>query len=85
MEILTLATGHPTLGIAASSVITAVDCTTVIGPLLASLAFDNNRKFSLLPLVQYDYKQNGNFRLGQLVSPNYIIQGNASAAAKRVS
>ena len=51
-----------------------MDCTTVIGTVLPSLAFDN-QKFSLLPLVQYDYKQNGNSRLGQLVSPNYIIQG----------
>ena len=41
-EILSLATGHPTLGIAASSVITAVDCTTVIGMVLPSLAIDNN-------------------------------------------
>ena len=74
-EILSLATGHPTLGIAAGSVITGMDCTTVIGTVLPSLDFGNNQKFSLLPLVQSDYKQNGNSRLGQLVSPNYIIQG----------
>ena len=42
---------------------------------LPTLAFDNETKFSLLPLVEYGRTQDGKPGIGQLVSPNFIIQG----------
>jgi len=74
-EILSLATGDQTLGIAAGSVITAVSCFRVTGTVLPSLAIDNEKRFSLLPLVEFRYPGNGKTGKGQLYSLNYIIQG----------
>ena len=42
---------------------------------MPSLAFDNETKFSLLPLVDYGPTQAGKLRIGQLVNPKFIIQG----------
>ena len=38
-------------------------------------AFDNDTKSSLVPLVEYGRTQAGKSRIGQLASPNVIIQG----------
>ena len=45
---------------------------------MPTLAFDNETKFSLLPLVEYGRTQDGKSRIGQLVSPNFVIQGKQS-------
>ena len=74
-EILSLAKGKPTFGIASGEVITELSCQKVTGRVLPSLAFDNGRKFSLLPLVDIGPDHSGNPRSGQLVSPNFVIQG----------
>ena len=43
--------------------------------MLPSLALDNGQKFSLLPQVDIGPDHAGNPRSGQLVSPNFVIQG----------
>ena len=74
-EILSLAKGKPTFGIASDDVITELPRRRIIGRVLPSLAFDNGQKFSLLPLVDIGPDHTGNSRSGQLVSPNFVIQG----------
>ena len=74
-EILSLAKGKPTFGIASGDVITELSCRKIIERVLPSLAFDNGQKFSLLPLVDIGPDHAGNPRSGQLVSPNFVIQG----------
>ena len=74
-EILSLAKDKPTFGIASGDVITELSCRKIIGRVLPSLAFDNGQKFSLLPLVDIGPDHAGNPRSGQLVSPNFVIQG----------
>ena len=74
-EILSLAKGKPTFGIASGDVITELSNQKVIGRVLPSLAFDNGRKFSLLALVDIGPDHSGNPRSGQLVSLNFAIQG----------
>ena len=45
---------------------------------MPTLAFDNETKFSLLPLVEYGRTQDSKSRISQLVSPNFVIQGKPS-------
>ena len=49
-----------------------------MGRVLLSLALDNGKKFSLLPLVEFALPRVGKPRQGQLVSPNFILQGKPS-------
>jgi len=77
-EILSLALGKPSFGIASGDVLTELNCFKVAGCVLPSLAFGNDRKYSLQPLVEFGHPQTGEPRQGQLVSPNFILQGKPS-------
>ena len=77
-EILSLALGRPSLAISAGNVITHLTCQPINATVLPTLAFDNETKFSLLPLVEYGRTQDGKSRIGQLVSPNFVVQGKSS-------
>ena len=77
-EILSLALGRPSLAISAGDVITQLTCQPINATVLPTLAFDNETKFSLLPLVEYGRTQYGKSRIGQLVSPNFVVQGKPS-------
>ena len=59
----------------AGDVLTQLTCRPINATVLPALAFDNETKSSLLPLVEYGRTQAGKPRIGQLVSPNFIIQG----------
>ena len=77
-EILSLALAKPSFGIAAGDVIIELACSHVAGKVMPSLALGKDNKFSLLPLVQFEHPRTGKTRIGQLVSPNYIIEGKPS-------
>ena len=74
-EILSLALGRPSFGIASGDVLTELNCFRVVGRVLPSLALDDGKKYSLLPLVEFVHPQVGTPGTGQLVSPNFILQG----------
>ena len=77
-EILSLALGRPSLAVSAGDVITQLTCQPINATVLPTLAFDNETKFSLLPLVEYGRTQYGKSCIGQLVSPNFVIQSKPS-------
>ena len=77
-EILSLALGRPSLAVSAGDVITQLTCQPINATVLPTLAFDNETKFSLLPLVEYGRTQYGKSCIGQLVSPNFVIHGKPS-------
>ena len=77
-EILSLALGKPSFGISSGDVLTELNCFRVMGRVLPSLALDNCKKFSLLPLVEFALPRVGKPRQGQLVSPNFILQAKPS-------
>ena len=83
-EIMSLALGRPSLEISACDVITQLTCQPINATVLPTLAFDNETKFSLLPLVEYGRTRAGKLRKGQLVSPNFIVQGKPSSRFKQV-
>ena len=74
-EILCLALGRPSFGIASGEVLTELNCFRDVGRVLPSLALDDGKKYSLLPLVEFVHPQVGTPGTGQLVSPNFILQG----------
>ena len=61
-EILSLALGRPSLVISAGDVITQLTCQPINATVLPTLAFDNEMKFSLLPLVEYGRTQDGKLK-----------------------
>ena len=69
-EILSLALGRPSFGIASGDVLTELNCFRVVRRILRSLALDDGKKYSLLPLVEFVHPQVGIPGTGQLVSPN---------------
>ena len=70
--------GKPSFEISSGDVLTELNCFLVKGRVLPSLALDNGKKFSLLPLVEFELPRAGKLRQGQLVSPNFILQGKPS-------
>ena len=74
-EILFLALGRPSFGITSGDILTELNCFRVVGRVLPSLALDDGKKYSLLPLVEFVHPQVGKPGTGQLVSPNFILQG----------
>ena len=77
-EILSLALGKPTFGLTAGDALSELNCIPAIGKILPSLAFDNDTKFSLLPLIEFVHPRDGKRSISQLVSPNFIIEGKPS-------
>ena len=77
-EILSLALGKPSFEISSGDVHTELNFFRVVGRVLSSLALDNGKKFLLLPLVESESPRAGKPRQGQLVSPNFILQGKPS-------
>ena len=71
-EILSLALGRPSLAISAGDVITQLTCQPN-AIVLPTLDFDNETKFSLLPLVEIRRTQAGKPRIDQFVSLKFII------------
>ena len=59
-------------------VITQLTCPPINATVFPTLAFDNETKFSLLPLVEYGRTQDSKSLIGQLVSLNFVIQGKPS-------
>ena len=74
-EILSLAQGKPTFGIAAGDVLIELACYYAVGKVLPSLALDKGNTFSLLPLTEFAHPRTGILQRGQLVSPNFVIEG----------
>ena len=74
-EILSLALGKPSFGISSGDILTELNCFRVRGRVLPSLALDIGKKFSLLPLVEFELPRAVKPRQGQLASPNFILQG----------
>ena len=81
-ELLSLALGRPSLAASAGDVITQLTCRQINSTVLPTLAFDNDTKFSLLLLVEYGRIQAGKLSIGQLVTPNFIIQGGHRSKAR---
>ena len=73
-ELLLQALGRPGLAISEGDVIIQLTYQPISTTVLPTLAFDNNTKFSLSPLVEYGRTQAGKPGENQLVSPNFIIQ-----------
>ena len=70
-----MAFGCPSFGIASGDVLTELNCFRVVERVLPSLALEDVKKYSLLPLVEFVHPQVGTPGTGQLVSPNFILQG----------
>ena len=49
-----MALDKPSFGISSGDVLTELNCFRVMGRVLSSLALDNGKKFSLLPLVEFE-------------------------------
>ena len=72
-----MALGRSCLAISAGDATTQLTCKPINATVLSTLAFVNDMKFSLLPLVDYRRTQAGKPGIGQLASPNFIIQGDS--------
>ena len=69
------ALGRPSLAISAGDVLKQLTSKPINATVLPTLAFNNKTKYSLLLLFEYGSIRANKPRIGQLVSPNFIIQG----------